>query len=280
MKKPQLNPGILSNDSEIAFLQWALPQMGYKWKGFKKPRGQVLKRIRGRIQELELSGGYSEYKQYLENNPGEWELLDRFCGVTVSKFFRDRKLWDFIRDNLLKEYIRTGNPDSVSIWSAGCCNGEEPYSITIIADQLSEKTDLEVKTEILATDRNEKVLSRGLNGIYPESALQELTEEEREKYFQTEKETEQYKISEKLIHHIEFEQRDIRRSFPRRQFDFVFCRSLVFTYYSLKHQQRFLSRLKSHLKKKGFLIIGGHEEIPATNWLKRISETFPVYRYY
>lgn len=270
----------MSNNSEIEFLQWTLPQMGYKWEGFKKPRGQVLKRIRGRIQELELSGGFSGYKQYLKNNPGEWEVLDRLCTVTVSKFFRDRKLWDFIRDNLLHEYIRTGNSYPVSIWSAGCCNGEEPYSMAIIADQLSKKVDLEVKTEILATDRNVEVLNRARKEIYPTSALQELTEEELRNYFQkTAQETEQYRISEKLIRHIEFEQRDIRKSLPSRQFDLAFCRSLVFTYFTLNHQRKFLNRLKSHLVKKGHLVIGGHEEIPATNWLKRVSETYPVYQF-
>lgn len=42
----------MSSDKEIAFLQWALPRLGYRWGGFRKHRGQVLKRIRNRLQEL------------------------------------------------------------------------------------------------------------------------------------------------------------------------------------------------------------------------------------
>ena len=36
----------------IEFLQGALPQLGLRWSGFRKVRGQVRKRINGRLEEL------------------------------------------------------------------------------------------------------------------------------------------------------------------------------------------------------------------------------------
>lgn len=71
-------------ENATTFLQWALPRMGYRWAGFRKPRRQILRRIRGRMYELGLSGGYEEYMRYLESNPGEWDILDRLCDVTAS----------------------------------------------------------------------------------------------------------------------------------------------------------------------------------------------------
>ena len=38
----------------VLFLQWALPQIGLRWPGFRKVRGQVCKRVARRVRELGL----------------------------------------------------------------------------------------------------------------------------------------------------------------------------------------------------------------------------------
>ena len=117
------------------------------------------------MKDLNISGGYDEYESYLENNPEEWEILDSFCYVTISKFFRDRKLWDNIRDEILSEYLlEQDRKHPMKIWSAGCCNWEEPYSIAIIADQLLGRTPDAKNLKILASDR-EKAGSDGLHPV-------------------------------------------------------------------------------------------------------------------
>ena len=155
---------------EIAFLQWALPKLGYRWAGFRKPRKQVLKRIRERIQQLKLSTGYSGYRQYLQEHPDEWKQLDQLCDVTISKFFRDRKVWKFLREEILADQSSKTVPDPISVWSAGCCNGEEAYSLAIIFDQLS-RNGRKQKGMILGSDRNSDVLKRARMGKYPAGAF-------------------------------------------------------------------------------------------------------------
>lgn len=59
------------------------------------------------MQELDLKGGYSLYKRYLETHPAEWSTLDSLCDVTISRFFRDRDLWEFLRCDLLKHLLQT-----------------------------------------------------------------------------------------------------------------------------------------------------------------------------
>lgn len=288
-----------NNDRGIDFLQWALPRMGYRWDGFSKPRGQVLKRIRERMSELKLSGGYKEYKDYLIEHHEEWENLDDLCNVTISKFFRDRKLWDFLRDVIMTELVRNIAEESKSItepvliWSAGCCNGEEPYSVAIIYEQLKDsEQQFECKpVSILATDRNEEVLQRAKKGFYPGGALKELKDEEISTFFQLQKsennkdseadaenESEYYKIKKRLKQNISFEKRDIRTSIPERIFDLVFCRNLVFTYFTEERQQRFLQRLKPHFKAGCNLVIGSNEQIPEVDWLEPVTESHPVYK--
>jgi hypothetical protein len=41
------------------------------------------------------------YKAYLENNAGEWPVLDSLCGITISRFYRDRGVFDALRTRLL-----------------------------------------------------------------------------------------------------------------------------------------------------------------------------------
>ena len=271
----------MSSDEGTKFLQWALPRLGYRWNGFRKPRGQVLKRVKSRIQELNLSGGYSEYKHFLQKNQDEWQVFDSLCDITISKFFRDRKLWDFIREKILPDLYQTKNNGTLSIWSCGSCNGEEPYSIAIIADQLSVKISGEIDYKIIATDRNENVLKRAKEGKFPESALKELGEEEIERYFrQTDIDEEEdfYQIIDKLSKNIHFGKRDIRESLPDDIFDIVFCRNLVFTYFNKKLQEQFLDRLHDRMKKGSILITGSNEKEPPAEWLKRIVKTHPVFK--
>jgi chemotaxis protein methyltransferase CheR len=253
--------------------------MGYSWQGFRKPRFQVLKRIRNRMHELGFCGGYEEYQRYLNEHPAEWNHLDRLCNVTISKFFRDRKLWDFLRDDLLPGQLRAGPAGAFNIWSAGCCNGEEPYSIAIVIEQLSMERPAGRNISILASDRDPQVLERARRGRFPAGALKDCTDSERTLYFHNpENANGDFAIKEHLTRYIEFEQRDLTESLPDRVFDLVFCRNLVFTYFSKERQQQFLIRLRPHLKPLSHLVIGSNENLPATDWLETARKSHPVYR--
>ena len=264
-------------DQSVSFLQSTLPKLGYQWEGFRKPRGQILKRIRNRMQELGLSGGYPEYRTYLEEHPEEWATLDRLCDVTISKFFRDRKLWDDMLYNLIRKWA----PGPVSVWSAGCCNGEEAYSMAMINEQLSMNNGAGSEIFILGSDRNPEVLDRARERRYPVGALKELTIEEIQRFFHPVEDggEDDYQIDERLAWCVEFEQRDIRESMPDQVFDLVLCRNLAFTYFNETEQLHFLERLRYHIKPGGYLIIGSNEVLPSgVEWPEPVSETHPVYK--
>ncbi len=269
----------MSSQKGILFLRWAMPELGYRWDGFRKPRNQVLSRIRNRISELELSGGFGEYRKYLEKHPEEWKTLDKLCDVTISKFFRDRKVWEQMRDEILPNLF---DDKSVSIWSIGCCNGEEAYSLAVISDQLTMNRDRQVNSaeiKILATDRNEQVLNRATKGRFPAGALKEMTDEEISKYFREidDESEDDYQVEERLKEYVDFEKRDIRESFPDQTFDLVLCRNLVFTYFTEERQVQFLEKLNPHMAGGGFLVVGSNESFPDTEWLKTESKIHRVF---
>ena len=83
----------MRNEECVLFLQWALPQLNLRWKGFRRVRQQVCKRIQRRLKELELPD-FNAYRFYLKTHPEEWLVLDSYCQITISRFYRDRDVFN------------------------------------------------------------------------------------------------------------------------------------------------------------------------------------------
>jgi chemotaxis methyl-accepting protein methylase len=151
----------------IALLQWALPQLELQWSGFRKVRRQVCKRLKRRITELQLDN-FAAYRARLAVNPAEWIIFDQCCHITISRFFRDKGLFETVRRRLLPEIAVRAKREQrdARIWSAGCASGEEPYSLKILWDL--EIADLfpEVSVSIIATDIDNTMLVRGTGGMF------------------------------------------------------------------------------------------------------------------
>src|SRR5215203_93912 len=77
------------------------------------------------------------------------------CHLTVGEtyFFREKGCFDVLEERIFPELIRASarSVRPLRIWSAGCCTGEEPYSIAILLDRLSQNS-VHVDATILATD--------------------------------------------------------------------------------------------------------------------------------
>ncbi len=94
----------------VEFLQWALPMMRMHWPGFRKVRGQVCKRISRRIGTLGLPN-VAGYQTYLGVNPDEWRTLASLCRITISRFYRDRGVFDYIGNVVLPRLAERGEAD-------------------------------------------------------------------------------------------------------------------------------------------------------------------------
>lgn len=122
------------------FLQWALPRLRLRWKGFRRVYRQVGKRLRRRLEELQLPDP-AAYRGYLETHPDEWDRLDAMCRITITRMFRDPEVWEFLERRVLP--VRR-------VWSAGCGTGEEAYSVWRLCKGQAAK--------IVATDIDERLI--------------------------------------------------------------------------------------------------------------------------
>jgi chemotaxis protein methyltransferase CheR len=228
----------------VAFLQWALPELELRWQGFRKVRRQVCRRVTRRIAELGLSD-VDAYRAYLERGEPEWEILDGLCRVTVSRFWRDRAVFEALRDLVLPELGPT-----VTAWSAGCASGEEPYSLVLAAVEAG------VAIRVLATDVDPALLARAERAEYPQSSLRDLPDELRTRAF------ERGRLRPEYREPVEFVPHDVRAGAPDGPFSLVLCRNLVFTYFADGLQREIGRRLARSLRPGGALVLGIHEALP------------------
>jgi chemotaxis protein methyltransferase CheR len=246
----------------VHFLQWALPRLGLRWQGFRKVRRQVCRRVSRRIAEVGLTEA-DGYRAYLEGNDAEWDVLAGLCRVTISRFWRDRAVFEALRDVVLPDLGPT-----VSAWSAGCASGEEPYSLVLAAAGAG------VEIHIVATDVDPALLERARRASYGESSLRDLPGDLRARAFDDGRLRPEYHDSVEFIRH------DVRHGAPGGPFDVALCRNLVFTYFADELQREVGRHLARSLRAGGALVVGVHEALPeGLNELEPWPLAPGVYRY-
>ncbi len=244
------------------FLQWALPHHDFRWPGFRKVRRQVCKRLKRRIRELGLDD-LAAYRRRLEADPAEWRAFDQCCHITISRFFRDRGVFEVLRKCVLPDIARrvTRERRPAQIWSAGCASGEEPYTLKIIWDREVACSVPFAPASIVATDVDETVLARARRGCFELTGLRELPPRLLEEAF--DRVGPLYCIKPQYREGIEFLHQDLRSEAPALLFDLILCRYVAFTYFAEPLQQQVLVRIMDRLAPHGYLAIGTHEQVPS-----------------
>lgn len=244
----------------IGLLQWALPRLRLRWAGFRRVRGQVCKRLRRRIRALGMAD-LDAYRVHLLGHPQEWRVLDGMCRITISRFYRDRGVYEALERVVLPQLARCcGAGARIRVWSAGCGSGEEPYSLAILWRLRLQPRFPGRDIHILATDAAPRVLERARLACYRDSSLKDLPQELKAGAFEARGGRcclkAQYRVGVVFRHH------DVRDPPTDGPFDLILCRNLVFTYFEPALQREVLLRLGRVLRPGGALVIGAHERLP------------------
>lgn len=236
-----------------------------RWRGFRRVRRQVCRRIARRIAELDL-GGCAAYRAYLAANSDEWKTLDAMCRITISRFFRDRVFFERLRDIVLPDLVARLRPEEQELraWSVGCASGEETYSLRILWDLDLGSRYSSVALWIVGTDVDPHLLRRARHGVYPPSALREVPERWRAVAF--DEVVDGYRLRDRHRTGVEFREGDVRREAtrpePRARFHLILCRNLAFTYFAESLQLDVCQRLRADLEPGGALVVGVNERLP------------------
>ncbi len=240
----------------------------FSWTGYRKVRKGVKKRISRHMQELKCR----DIKAYLDLL-GKSRTVRRECErrmtVSISRFFRDQQLWHHLEKDVLSTMIKSENK-TLRIWSAGCARGEEVYSLKIVWEHLKEKYEHRPQLEITATDMHPEYIEKGRAGVYAKSSMREVPQKDRERYFDIRKGGNLFEVKAFLKMSIDWQVQDIFAEPPGSDFDIIFLRNNLLTYYKDPLKEEGFKRVVSALAPDGWLIVGSHEKIPAavSNFLR------------
>ena len=245
------------NDQEFRQL---LNRYQFSWEGYRKVRKSVKKRIHRYMTSIQCHT-MEDFLAELDRNNESRDHCERLMTVSISRFFRDRALWQGLKEQILPEFMKAGK-NTVRFWSAGCACGEEVYSFKIIWDCMNSSYFSVPDLEVLATDINPVYIDRARAGIYPPSSLKEATREIHSKYFGQKGGEKLFEVKSSLKKGITWENRHLLSDPPDLNFDVIFLRNNVLTYYADPLKVEAIKKVMDHLKPRGILVLGAHERIP------------------
>jgi len=252
----------MKDEQCVRFLQWALPRLDMKWSGFRKVRRQVCKRIDRRLRHLGLVQ-IDEYRDFLETHDEEWQRLDSMCRITISRFYRDKRVFKVLAEQVLPtlaDQARERGDSELRIWSAGCASGEEPYTLLILWGVGLESRFPEISIDIVATDADPNMIQRARDARYKSGSLKDLPEQWRNRAF--DREGDAWWLKPDYERHVGFFEQDIRHEQPDGPFDLVLCRNFAFTYYDDVLQNALLGQIAATMHRGAALVLGVHEHLP------------------
>ena len=188
------------------------------------------------------------------------ELLASHLSVGETWFLRETPTLDLLEQRLLPDLIeRRRNLDrTLRIWSAGCCSGEEAWTLAILVSRLLPDAET-WRVSVVGSDIVPRFLERARSGIYREWSFRGTPPWLRSRWFEPTTNG-QYRVVDSLRSMVSFASIDLLNDpFPPvgqiASFDIVLCRN-VLMYFEPPAMQRIVDKLRDALVEGGVLLTG------------------------
>ncbi len=235
----------------------------------------IRRRIAKRLRSCQVAD-FDSYLKRLVMDRDELDTLLATISIHVSQFFRNPGTFRILEQKILPDLCRRARiagRTELTLWSAGCASGEEPYSLALLVDDLAV-AGLDIR--ILATDISKPVLETARLGLFNATRLKEVPLAVLEKYFRVK--NGHYQLIDRVRAKVEFLQHNIMTASDYPVADLILCRN-VLIYFTRPEQERILSRFAASLPEHGALILGRSETITG-NTRRYYQSEFPVERVY
>lgn len=205
--------------------------------------------------------------QWMVSSPltkSQLEVLASHLTVGETYFFRERRGFAALEEHVLPALLRArrNTEKRLRIWSAGCCTGEEPYSLAILLSKvIPDWKDWNIT--ILATDINPRFLQKASAGTYSEWSFRDAPAGIKERYFTRTREG-RFEILSAMKEMVTFSFLNLAEdTYPSllnntNAVDMIFCRN-VLMYFTPERVKQCIHKLYLSLVDGGWLFVSPAE---------------------
>lgn len=215
------------------------------------------RQMKRRIESLITRKGFDGFESFFQGMKQDDVLLRTFVGyltINVSQFYRNPMQWEHF-EQIIIPYLKEHYGDNITIWSAACSTGDEPYTIAMI---MSKYFSLD-KIKITATDIDDDVLAFADAGIYSAKSLVDLPKEYLNAHF-SKVDDKNYAISDKIKNCVTFKKHNLLEDKYFTNMSMIVCRNVVI-YFTDEAKDKVYKQFHDSLRKDGILFIGSTEQI-------------------
>lgn len=192
------------------------------------------------------------------------EVLASHLTVGETYFYREKNSFAALEEHIIPELLRArrGAERRLRIWCAGCCTGEEPYSVAMLLDRLIPDAEAWNLT-ILGTDINPRFLQKAAEGVYGEWSFRDTPAWIRERYFARRRDG-RYELQPRIRKRVTFSHLNLADdAYPSlvsntNAMDVILCRN-VLMYFTRERARRAAANLCRALMGGGWLIVSPTE---------------------
>ncbi|MFH0998232.1 MAG: protein-glutamate O-methyltransferase CheR [Pseudomonadota bacterium] len=195
----------------------------------------------------------------------EKRIIDQIT-TNETFFFRDNAPFEMLKYKILPDIVDrktqkafSNSPVVLRIWSAGCSNGQEVYSIAIALKEILLDLN-KYNVTVLGTDISGSAIVRASHGTYSRLEMDRgLTSERMEQYFI--REGDAWKIKDEIRAMATFKKMNLMQPFVGiGKFDIIFCRNVAI-YFTIEDRKKLFRHIEDVLAADGVLIIGSTESL-------------------
>lgn len=209
------------------------------------------------VAHAEQMAGVEALLDALRERPPETLLnaVTEALANSETVFFRDRPVFDLLREAVLPTLAAARPAGAVRVWSAACATGQEPYSLAMLATGVPG-----LKLDLCASDLSERCLEKARAGLYTQFEVQRgLPIAALLRWF--EKTGDAWRIRPELRQQVRWRRFNLLADMsPLGRFDLILCRNALI-YLAPEARTDVLRRLAGALAPDGVLVLGAAEGV-------------------
>ena len=222
--------------------------------------------VMGRLSKRIVQRGFSDFTGYLRaigaGDESELRVMIDLLTTNETSFFREPKHFEFLREYVLN---RPNRQAPLSIWSAACSSGEEPYTIAMV---LMNALGDSVPWDILGTDISTRILDRAQTGHYAMERARNIPPDFLRRYCLKGVRSQEgtFLIAPEVRERVRFRHFNLMHPAPDSlgSFEVIFLRN-VMIYFDMETKRKVVANLLPRLRKGGYFLVGHSETLNGVN---------------